>query len=261
MTVPIIIRQQEVGSAITVERDPEEGKLVRGTRIPVPTPEYWWRADSGLSTSGWTAVNGGLNFTFFNVTTANSTVGALFSRAASSYGATPNLSSNIDVRHVFIRFDSLDRTTGNAGILGGSQASFHGLVYSAGAGYFWKIGETLFSPFGGTSTYSEWNTANVGTTGLWFDFVNGVNNELVNKNRGNNIYIYANNDTNTIYKTETVDGIFNSRLRWESGYSLYLARRGTLYGGMYVKELALFTSRLDTIQGRQFFNSMFTRWP
>ena len=212
-------------------------------------PQYWWSANYGMSTSGWTAIRGGLDFTFYNVSTANSTNGVLFN-GSNGYGATPNLSSNIDAKHVFMRFDSFSRPAGGTlkAMAGGSQANIHEFnAFFNSGGFFWYTIEQLTSGL----TYASRGTNDVGTTLIWLDFANG----------GSNINMYV-DTSGTTYTQSAYVGTFNNRLRWQSGYNIYVGRRHEgNYANFYLKELAIFTDSLTYSEGNAFRNDMNTRWP
>jgi hypothetical protein len=213
-----------------------------GYNHAIPTPEYWWRADSGLSTSAWNAYVGGLNFTLYNVTSASSSTGVYFN-GTTGYGLTGNAGSNIDARHVFVRTDSLDGTAGRT-ILGGSQHNIHEWYYTNVAND-WYIVERLFAAL----TYAA-SGGQAGTTATWTDLVNGTAPRY-----------YKNSDTT--YGSHTVyAGTYNNRLRWESGYGLYVGRRHEgNYGQFYCKEIAIFTTSLSAADATLFRDSMMSRWP
>lgn len=210
-------------------------------------PEYWWNASYGLSTSGWTAIKGGLNFTFYNVSSANGSTGAYFN-GTNGYGLTGNAGSDIDAKHIMMRFDSFNRV--NSAMGGGSQHNIHEWnFYAPGGGFYWYHIERLTSGL----TYAARGTADVGTSLIWLDFTNG----------GSSINLYENSST-TAYAHSVYDGLgtFNNRFRFQSGYGIYVGRRHEgNYSQYYLKELAIFTSALSYSDANAFRNDMLTRWP
>jgi hypothetical protein len=216
---------------------------------PSNIPEYWWRADLGLSTSGWTAVNGGINFTLYNVSSANSTTGILFN-GTNGYGLTTNFPSNVDVKHVFIRVDSFVKPAGGSlvALTGNTTNNIHQFpAYFNLGGFFWYYIENI----AGSLTYANRGTVDLATTAIWADFTNG----------GTSIVQYANADT-TGYDHPSYLGTFNNRIRMPSGNGVYIGRRHEgNYANFYLKELALFTTSLTVSQGLEFRDSMNARWP
>lgn len=212
-------------------------------------PQYWWSANYGMSTSGWTAITGGLDFTFYNVTSADSTNGVYFN-GTSGYGATGNLSSNIDAKHIFMRFNTFTKPfPGNLVSLGGgSQNNIHEFnAYFNSGGYYWYTIERLNAAL----TYANRGTDDVGSTLIWLDFANG----------GTNINMYI-DGSDTAYTQAAYTGTFNNRFRWESGYNILIGRRQEgNYANYYLKELAIFTDSLTFSEGDAFRDDMNTRWP
>lgn len=206
------------------------------------TPQYWWSASYGLSTSSWTAITGGLNFTLYNVSSANSSTGVYFN-GTSGYGLTGNAGSTIDAKHVFIRSDSIPGTASQA-ILGGSQHNIHEWYFTNTTDN-WYIVERLASGL----TYAAQNGA-LGSTLTWTDLVNyAAPRYFTNTNTsGTNLTVYF--------------GTYPNRLRWESGYGIYVGRRheGNYMTG-YIKEIAIFTDSLTDAQAKAFRTDMYTRWP
>lgn len=208
-----------------------------------PTPEYWWRADSGLSTSGWTAYNGGLNFTFSGVSSANSSTGVLI--GPSAYGATSNVPSTISARHIFIRHNSL--SVGSGSLLGGSFYGIHEFLFAAS-----YIVEGNGS---GSYTYAA-QSGGVGSQLTWVDLVNSTAPRLItdanNWNSGNNLSVYA--------------GSYTNRFWWPSGNILLGIRQNSLsgdggYASGYIKEIAIFTTSLTAVQAQAFQSAILARWP
>lgn len=214
---------------------------VRGYRgsiqaVTAPDPEYWWRADSGLSTSGWTAYAGGLDFTFYNVTSANSTTGAYFN-GTNSYGVTSNSLSNIDAKHIIVRTDSVALGT----LLGGTQSGIHEFYF---ASYIVQYG-----------TDANWgvDNAGLGTTTTWVDFTNYATPRTVYDTNN-----YSTNNTLNVYF-----GTFPNYFRWLSGFGIYLGKRGNddSYGQFYIKEIAIFTSAQSLEKIQAFRDAVNIRWP
>ena len=211
--------------------------------------DYWWRADSGLSTSGWTAYNGSVNFTFTNVTTADSTNGAVFN-GTNGFGVTSNLASNITAKHVFLRVENFTAGTQDS-ILGGTQDIIHEIGFRD-AGYWYVVDKTGT----GTLRYGIRTTTNIAPSNLiWFDFTNA-----------SNVRVYLEDGASPTATLSTYAGTFTNNFIWQSGYGIYLARRGQVSGGngfmrMDVKELAIFTSSLSTEQAKEFRTEMLNRYP
>lgn len=217
-------------------------------------PEYWWRADSGLTTSGWTAYNGGLDFTFTNVTTASSAVGAVFN-GTSGFGLTQNIPSNIAATHIFLRFDSASSVTGDS-MMGGTQATNHSLnrvTLDTLAQY------NITDISGSVTNYNVRTSANLYNSRklLWYDFIHGSDQGV-----GRPMTIYY--DVLTSRATPSLtSGTFNSAFTWISGSGIYLGRSGgaSSFARMNVKEVAIFTTPLTLEEGAQFYRQMLRRWP
>jgi len=222
---------------------------------PAPNPEiqadYWWRADSGLTTSSWTASNGGLDFTFTNVTTASSAVGAVFN-GTNGFGQTSVLTSNISATHVLVRLDSLIISTDDA-LLGGTQNNVHEIAHNA-AGFWNIVDATNVSVRYGARTTT--NIISPMPKVLWFDFETGTN--AVN--------VYTDDNSSIKASMARYTGTYNNLFTWLSGYSMYLGRRQQVSGAagymrVNVKELAIFTSSLSYAEVDAFRTEMLARWP
>lgn len=219
--------------------------------IPEIIPEYWWRADSGLTTSGWTAYNGGIDFTFTNVSTADSANGAVFN-GDTGFGLTPNLASNITAKHIFLRIENF--TTGlRDSMLGGTQNNIHEIGFvDSGLWYIVDVTNT------GTTRYAARTATNIAPSNLiWFDFTNSAS--------GVQVYL-EDGASPTATVVRYAGGSFTNNFIWQSGYGIYLARRQEVSGGqgftrMDVKELAIFTSSLTTEQAKRFRTEILTRYP
>lgn len=219
---------------------------VRYNTGTVPTPQYWWRADSGLTTSAWNASAGGLNFTLFNVTSANSTTG-LFLDGSTSYGLTQNTSAIIDAKHIFVRTDSIPTApTATQAILGGTQTTIHEWWFAPGTSQNnWFIVENLTAGLSYGAQLGE-----IGSSITWTDLANyTAPRYFLNTNTtGTNMDVYT--------------GGFSNRLRWESGFGIYVGRRGeNAFVSGYIKEIAIFTTALTDGAGKNFRASMAARWP
>jgi hypothetical protein len=222
---------------------------------PAPNPEipadYWWRADSGLTTSSWTSSNGGLDFTFTNVTTASSAVGVVFN-GTNGFGQTPVLTSNISATHVLVRLDSLIISTDDA-LLGGTQNNIHEIAHNASG--FWNIVDATNA----SVRYGARTTTNIISPMpkvLWFDFETGTN--AVN--------VYTDDNSSIKASMARYTGTYNNLFTWLSGYSMYLGRRQQVSGAagymrVNVKELAIFTSSLSYAEVDAFRTEMLARWP
>lgn len=211
-------------------------------------PEYWWSANYGLSTSGWTAIRGGLNFTFFNVSSANSSTGVFFN-GSNSFGITQGLPSNVDARAVIMRFDSFSKPGGTVRApIGGTQNNIHQAhMYFNSGGFFWYYVEHLG---GGTFTYAARTNNDGATSAIHADFWNaGAPQVYYNLNSGAS--------TASIYA-----GAFTNRFRWNAGSQIYIGRRQEgNYAQLYIKELAIFTSGQSAAFWQNFRNQMYQRWP
>lgn len=219
------------------------------TASSVPTPEYWWRADSGLSTTSWTAYNGGVNFTLTNVSSANSTTG-LYLNGTNSYGTSSSVSS-LQARHIFIRGNNLN-FTGAGAFFGGSIYNIHEFYYYVSANASKYIVE---SDLNGTGFTYAAQGGQSGTTATWIDMVNysapayHLNSSAT---PSGNMTVYA--------------GTYTNRFWWPSG-NIYLGiRKGSLTGDGgylqgYIKEIAIFTTSLTEAQGATFLAAMNARWP
>jgi hypothetical protein len=209
-----------------------------------PTPEYWWRADSGLSTSAWNAYAGGLNFTLFNVTSADSATGVYFN-GTNGYGTTSALASDISAKHIFVRTDSLDGTSDIRTILGNTRGVDE--WYFTGQTNNWYIVEY---DSGGTIVYASRNGL-AGTKVTWTD----LGNYLVPT-------YYADTDSAGTAMDVYFGTGFDSQFVWPSGFGMYAGRRSSgQYMQGYLKEIAIFTTNLTETQGKNFRSSMYSRWP
>ncbi len=228
------------------------GKPFSVQPIPAPvnlTPDYWWRADSGLTTSGWTAYNGGIDFTFTSVATASSTTGAVFN-GSDGFGVTSNLTSNITAKHVLLRVENFTAGTQDS-ILGGTQDIIHEIGFRD-AGYWYVVDRTNE----GTLRYATRTTTDIAPSNLiWFDFTNA-----------SDVRVYLEDGVSPTATLSTYAGTFTNNFIWQSGYGIYLARREQVTGTngfmrMDVKELAIFTTALTTDQAKEFRTDILTRYP
>lgn len=217
-----------------------------------PTPEYWWRADYGLSTSTWTAYTGGYDLTLVNVVSANGTSGVYFN-GSTGHAFNPTLfSPDLDAKHVMMRFDLLNKPPENGGLiamLGGTVDNNHeAFAYQPAGGFYWYFLEYTST---GVLSYAVRGTDSSGTSTLWADFANG----------GANIDVYA-DGSNTSTAHSAYVGTFNNRFRWPALTSLYIGRREAgSYASFYLKELAIFTTALSSTDALGFRNNMNARWP
>ncbi len=197
------------------------------------------------------ASNGGLDFTFTNVTTASSAVGAVFN-GTNGFGQTPVLTSNISATHVLVRLDSLIISTDDA-LLGGTQNNVHEIAHNA-AGFWNIVDATNVSVRYGARTTT--NIISPMPKVLWFDFETGTN--AVN--------VYTDDNSSIKASMARYTGTYNNLFTWLSGYSMYLGRRQQVSGGsgfmrVNVKELAIFTSSLSYEEVDAFRTEMLARWP
>ena len=219
------------------------------TSSATPIPEYWWRADSGLSTSGWVAYNGGIDFTFTNVSTADSFNGAVFN-GVSGYGVTPNLTSDIIAKHVFLRVENFVAGTRDS-IMGGTQNNIHEIGFTD-LGYWFVVDIDDV----GTLRYATRTLTDIAPSNLiWFDFTND-----------SDVQVYVEDNASPIATMNTYAGAFTNNFIWQSGYGIYLARRKETSGGgsyirMDVKELAIFTTALTAEEAKEFRTEMLNRNP
>lgn len=225
------------------------GRNVRRRVTTQITPEYWWRADSGLSSGVWTAYNNspgnsGVDMSLIDVT-PSSTAGAYFNGTTSFGIGASDLSLNIDAKYIFIRADSVNQST-NRTILGGTQDNIHEWYFTATSNN-WYIVEVL----GGTGTTYAAQNGGIGTKTTWNDFLNYA------------YPAYFTDTSNTANALSVYAGTFTNRFRWQSGKSIYFGRRfnaGANFQG-YIKEIAIFTSNITAAQAQAFRDSMNSRWP
>jgi hypothetical protein len=205
----------------------------------ISTPEYWWRADSGLSTSGWNAYAGGLDFTFANVSSADGTNGVYFN-GSSGYGLTGNSGSIINAKHIMVRGNSLSYGC----VLGGTHNNIHECLFTTNGNYIVDCSAAGY----------RYATTNVvaGSTLTWIDFITdsspGYWQNTATAKTGNGS-VYA--------------GTYTNAFSWPSGHGIYLGRRLEVpsYLGGYIKEVAIFTSAITVAQAKAFRDTMYTRWP
>lgn len=258
--------------------------------ITSPRPDYWWRADSGLSTSGWTAVSGSLDFTFMDVTTANSTVGAYFSQ---SWGFTQTLPADLQVKHIFIRLDDIRPTrylsipmvqdAVDVGVIlsaTGSEANgSEGLLTTDYYRYFERNPNTSEGTLA-----KKFDIGNRSGSGYWQNDIQGYStgskllytdfSEYAKTKRpapagyvddwspvsgspynGASFDFYVPN-----YKYYFLWGS-GSRITIGKGPPAFISQYYSTYMHMYVKELAIFTSSLTIGEASAFSQEMLTRWP
>ena len=229
---------------------------VTASVAPIIGPDYWWRADIGLTTSSWTAYNGGYNFTLSNVTTSSAETGVVFN-GSTGFGLTQNISSDIAATHVLMRIDNLPAAPGtNDTILGGTQDIIAEIgTYFNQGGFLWYI---VDDPSDASALrYAGRTGVNISSPSpaiLWFNFESG-----------SAPLVYTDNN-DTIKATFSIySGTYNNRFTWTSGSGIYLARRrgGAPVGYMSVtvKELAIFTSSKTYAEIDAFRDEMLARWP
>lgn len=261
MTTEVRISNVGIGEAVTIGTATGLGTNARGTVVPPGNPQFWWRADSGLTTSAWTAVAGGLNFTFTNVTSADSVNGVLFN-GTTSEGVTTNVVSTFDVKHLLIRFDTLSKATNVVrSFLGGGETNtltpvqYYNTPTGGTAGARWWTTAVE----GGLITYSYYTTEDFGTSIVWVDF---TNTSLLRPT-------WYSDNSETPYLTGNFNqgsaGTYTRYFRYASGFPIYIGRRlfaaSPGYLSAYIKEVAMFTSDLSVGQVRQFRSEMLARWP
>lgn len=203
-------------------------------------PEYWWSANYGLSTGGWTAIRGGLNFSFSNVSSANSSTGAFFN-GSNSFGIT-NTHPELNVLYAVMRLDSVDVNAGRT-LMGGTQNGIHELYFTNTFNNWYNVEAFSFGNSYGTLG---------GTVGsdIIIDFVNQFGSrQYLNGSTGGT--------THTVYF-----GSYAYRFRWQSGFQMYLGRRGVgSFGAFFVKEIGLFTSNPGLGNIFAYRDQMRARWP
>lgn len=225
-------------------------RRMRAAPVPVPTPEYWWRADSGISTSGWTAYAGGLNFNFVGVTSANSSTGVLL--APGKYGSTANIDvialDPIEARHIFVRHDSWD---GSGTLLGGSFYGIHAFYFQS----FYIVEGVLDpeTPGGVTLSYASQNGV-PGTKLTWVDFINSAQPQF-----------YHDSSPTVAGALSVYVGSYTNRFQWPPSSNILLGVRqqgisSDVMNG-YIKEVAIFTTPLTIAQGQAFQANVMSRWP
>lgn len=153
-----------------IDRFPLAGGPATQSLNPI-IPEYWWRADEGLTTSAWNGSNGNVHFELNNVTTANATDGVVFN-GVSSFGISSVLAQDINAKHVFIRFDNLD-VNDRGTFLGGTQGNIHEIYFQPGGNDSWFIVENLSngSLYAAETFFGEPAPSQV----IWVDFTNYTN--------------------------------------------------------------------------------------
>lgn len=242
--------------------------------VTSPRPDYWWRADSGLTTNGWTAVSGSINFTFMNVTTANSTVGAYFSQ---SWGSSSALPADVRAKHIFIRLDDVQPSTftvpgfgvqkKTGTILGatGSGAIVEYYIYEDNGVYQdnkFKIINTSGSYW---PNYSEGYSS--GSRLIYTDF--SERSKPANPRPFGYIDDWSPN-YGLPWGSDTFIVNYKHHLLWSSGSTMTIGRGPDIaveyilyntYIHMYVKELAIFTSSLTVGEAHAFSQEMLARWP
>lgn len=224
------------------------------TTVPGIVPEYWWRADSGLTTSSWEASAGGLDLTLYNVTTASSATGAVFDGASfGGYGETTELSTGIDAKHIFMYFTDLN--TASFGKLLASDINGYSTAYGtggSGSANYWFVWEAVE---GGLLPYSTKTGLNLTlNNNVWLDFTTSASAP---------IYYHDGANTGTLMVPNTpYGGTFTNRFRFPSGSPILVARGAQFNSEIPVnmKEIAIFTTPLTTEQGKEFRQGMISRW-
>jgi hypothetical protein len=107
-------------------------------------PDYWWRADIGLSGSTWAAVSGGMDLMLFNPSASSAVNGVTFggahltSSVTSSYAVTVDPSAKFNVmKRIFMRVDVEDYPAP-------STASWHDYTFM-GHSYFIENVDNFFT--------------------------------------------------------------------------------------------------------------------
>jgi len=246
--------------------------------ITASRPEYWWRADSGLSTSAWNAVSGSINFELMNVTTANSTVGLYLSQ---SWGSSSALPSDLLAKHIFIRLDDVRPSTyelfggpmQTGTILGstGSSVVVEYYIYDDN-GVYNDNKFKITNPSGSYFTYYLEGYSS-GSKLIYTDFhqksrpfapapYGYIDNWSPTSASGQS---WPAGDSLNTYIVNYLYGLL-----WRSGSKMTIGRgRDTVvdsvpypsYLHMYVKELAIYTSSLTIGEAHAFSQEMLARWP
>lgn len=147
-----------------------------GEEYTGPLPEYWWKADSGLGTvfsNVWTPSAGGLDMIITEVG-PDPVLGAYFN-GTTSFGETNGaIPSNVDAKHIFIRYDMLTLSN-NATFLGSSINNIHEVYnngIAAGGGFTWYH---VSYETQATLTYAtRKSTTTIAPVIAWSDFGNGT---------------------------------------------------------------------------------------
>jgi hypothetical protein len=259
-----------------------------GYNIVSPRPDYWWRADIGLTTSSWTAVSGSVNFTLNNVTTASSAIGL---RMSHSIGTSSVLPTDISAKHIFLRIDNITPTRinyyGTPSLAGGAIL---GMTSSRNAerdfAYFF-----LINPNSNTNNYnirgqsgSYWNinitNYRTGSKLIYTDFEQYAKPTIPtpatyidNWSPWGIQVVIPNTDTRNVPRTgDPYLPNYRYEFKWPSGSRILLGRRlgdylwefgetFPSYLNFYIKELAIFTSSLSIAEAHAFSQEMLARWP
>lgn len=220
--------------------------------IVVPMPNYWWRADSGLTSTGWTAVSGGINFGWTGSLSISSVSGVAFTGSTATYGTSSVLPVHIDVRHILIRYDNEFSGSSNRCFMGSTLATIHELLFYAASA---NTGQYLVQYNDSGSGLSFASSGGIAGTQLtWIDF---VNNSVTQNYYDNGDIAYR------PFQFTTYFGTWPGYFRFVSGTRMILGNRGLFDAPLSasIKEIAIFTSSLSAISVQQFRNSMYTRWP
>lgn len=224
------------------------------TTVAGLVPEYWWRADSGLTPSTWEASAGDLDLTLYNVTTASAETGVVFDGVFNGgYGETVELTSGIDAKHIFMYFTNLN--TASFGKLLASDINGYSTAYGtygSGSNNYWFVWEAVE---GGLLPYSTKTDLNLTlNNNVWIDFTTSASAP---------IYYHDGANTGTLMvPNDPYGGTFTNRFRFPSGSSIRVARGAQVNSEIPVnmKEIAIFTTPLTTEQGKEFRQGMISRW-
>ncbi len=219
---------------------------VTASVVPTIVPEYWWRADSGLTTSSWTAYNGGINFRLLNVTTASS-AGVVFN-GSNGYGTSSLLPTNINAKHIYIRFENLNKNDQGT-FLGGTQNNIHEVWFQPGFNDKWFIVQQL----SGGISYGAETAANITFNDIiWIDFVNGTVRPQ-----------YYDASSATAVNMNVYLGSYTSSFTWQQNTRILLGTRNIALNSISasIQEIAIFTTPLTIEQGKLFRTQMLGRYP
>lgn len=207
--------------------------------IKVPTPEYWWRADSGLSTTAWEPVTGGITLT---PTVSPATLFGFENTRGVYFDGTqrfqsPAFSSTVEVKHMFIRYEPLGFAQ-----YGGFIPVF-GIDFTTG---LWQIRNELI--YFVNKQKSANTVSNISPNYVWMDFASGVQAPIERSNAYSEILQTSGTWTKPAGVTEVVvecwgGGGAGSTVRTGSG----AAQGQGGGGGQYARKIITYNSAQENI--------------